>query len=1068
MAGVSHAPGKPIALSPWRGFKDSVPRTEVGLDQLSGPSADWLIVRGRLVRRPGSETLRIGTLESKWGALARRVIAATLDSVTDGYPSPLTLYTNEGTLSAALGWRSTNGATWTVGVLSGETWKVLGSEFSSHHYPATGVPNWRVVPMIYENEHGGVTLHRFNNLVHRQHALGGSRDVLEVGRDVCWPGYTSVPGRWHGRFNEATGSGSEPVEIGPLGMVPPLQMPVCTPGTDIGASTVGPFKGSNAFFFSVIFENDRGELSMFTVPRPPNSAWTGYAGFGFIQIDSANPTHYYDSVTYSFIPQGPAGTRWIHLVRSLKVDVATTGANAVVTPALDTLAFFARIPQGQTTYVDTDGNDLALDNDPRILEMWKTGGLQWPKRGRYMGRWDGHVTIGHLRPNPSALIIAPWNNGALNLPIDDAGLYGATSKFVAINSTSLILRSVVGGVATDTTIALGGLTLQALVDHINADASLATTTLNHCSTQIPGTTYTPSSFVTRATALAGVNIGDYVVSSRYPVNTKVVSFGTSGGYYFARLSNTALSDAPALAGGAGGEDFSFVHRSAGADLQWGAAVVPGADAGESTDSLLRTYSTAGCTYGSGTKTITVTGSGVPYITPGMVIQNSDFPDGTTVTANGGAGTITVSDNSTATANSGTVINFGFDTGDTTLALLPGFVRAFGNAYPMVCYFSQGYLAQFEPSEQSMCFTPGSPGYASEGVNTWLERNLRTGPKGFGPFMGFADMGAQQLLLFKKGRQRLWNPRTGLTHADADYIHTTLDWNRGCRSPYACGSGNGWAFDLSDDGLFVTDGVSDRVCISRDLYDSRRPSGSRGQLEYAIEASVVASDAETDAYRIFAQVTGSVLYVRYWSNADAGYPDREIHYDFSEGYDHAGLAEVLKPDGSPYPWSAPLKLSLSCSAVMAQGDGALHHYAMSDPNSDGDPDGRMLEIETGTLDDAAAVAPMGYSGTHLEADFAKIQGYRVGVVLAKAGTGVFFGLAQDAELGFDVMEFDETQAPSSVSNDYVRAILNLPTPAKDVKSALCLRIRDDGSGPQPDIARASLFAEVYDPLYKSGG
>lgn len=76
-----------VDLSPFGGFVDSVPPEAVPLKMATGPSKDWLVVDGRLVRRAGSEIVGdtlvggnevTGVLESKWGAKARRMIVARL------------------------------------------------------------------------------------------------------------------------------------------------------------------------------------------------------------------------------------------------------------------------------------------------------------------------------------------------------------------------------------------------------------------------------------------------------------------------------------------------------------------------------------------------------------------------------------------------------------------------------------------------------------------------------------------------------------------------------------------------------------------------------------------------------------------------------------------------------------------------------------------------------------------------------------------------------------------------------------------------------------------------------
>ena len=69
-------------------------------------------------------------------------------------------------------------------------------------------------------------------------------------------------------------------------MIPPLNQPRCTTGEDLGTEGGGPWLGSDAFYYSVIFENERGEFSTYYQPLAPHAAWSGYPGFGFHQVSA--------------------------------------------------------------------------------------------------------------------------------------------------------------------------------------------------------------------------------------------------------------------------------------------------------------------------------------------------------------------------------------------------------------------------------------------------------------------------------------------------------------------------------------------------------------------------------------------------------------------------------------------------------------------------------------------------------------------------------------------------------------------------------------------------------------
>lgn len=1177
-----------IPLLPPRGYISSRPRQEVPIDAMTGPSLDWLVGHRRLRRRSGSQVFGdtltaagaevAGVLESKWGARARRIISATLRSAADGFPAPLMLYANETSKRATLAFRSTNGT---------DSWRTFGKEFSSTHYPDAGVPTHRVVPMVYEQEDGSQVLHRLNTVDARAHFAGGSRDVLQVRGQVVVPGYTATPCQLNGRYNDAAGSGTEAFECMPLGMIPPLQMPTASAGTDLGG-TPGPWQGKYGWFFTVLFENEAGELSMYAVPRPPGSAWTGYGGFGYIQVSSANPTHYFSGIAYANIPDGPPGTRYKWLCRTSAVDV-TAGQ----VPNLATLAQVVRLPQGITAYVDTNGNDSSLNADPRIADI-STGGLQWAPRARYIGRFDGHSTLGHLRPNPSALIIAPWANGSANLPIDDDALYTGDRYFVAVDQTNLTLRKVSGGsttktgrivsgstiigltdttgvmvgagvsgthvasgstvtslsplvdvacvatagsdslevtdsslcrigqgvaeligghlpatpsviaiidathvrlngncaasatitclfaqatlslpatgtatgetftfsaAATDRTIALAGLTLQDIVDRINADASESTSSIYAA--------YVAGNNKIVLGGVVGVGLpaidpttipfGATIISSDFPSGTVAIGTTTWLGSPALVVSNNATSPSAA------GDYITVVTRSGGTDIQWGAGVAPGADRFEQADNLMLTRATVIADYDTAFARFELnTVADAAYITPGMGVYGTGWTAGTTVLAvDTATGYVTTSAHPTSTAI-GIRMYVAFDTGDTASGIDAGFVRTFGNCFPCVMYWGKEYLDRFEPDRQDTMFTAATPGYAQDGVNTWLYRNHRGAPTGFGAFMGFADVGPLEVHFYARARMLLYNPRTGLTHADEDYAKITSSWTRGCRSPYAICAGNGWVIYLSDEGLFavsVQPGmVGGEVLISRDLYDVGRPVGQRGSLEYAIKACIAASESDTDGYALHANVVGGVLYVNYWSSATAGYPDRQVRYDFSEGSGRTGLQEVLRADGTPYPWSAPLSLRVSCSAKMAQADGSEHHFAAMDSNA-GTADGRVQEIDTGTEDDGVQVQPVGYTGLYMDEALDELQPNRAYVLSTAIGDGLTVAITMQPEVSPEDAKWDVLDIDAPEADAFGRAVSWLEPYQSLRRAAFALRIAHDGSGDVPEVSALVLEGEV---------
>lgn len=1210
-----------FSLWPLLGFVNSVPRKEVPFQAFTGPSLNWLVGRQRLRRRAGSAIVgdtitsgheTTGFLESKWGAKARRIRSVQLKNAAETAPTWMVLYGDHADKEAQLA----------VHINSDDSVHVLGKEFDSYHYAqpvslrSDAIPNFIAVPYVYDNEHGGMTIARAVSAKQRRFMCGGSRDLLSQDEEVCWPGADSAPGKWNSRFNYAVATGDESFQLYPLGLIPPLQIPPAAAGNDVGTSQVSPFLGSDAFFYTWVFENERGELSAYPIPRPPDSAWVGYAGFGYFQVSAAHPTHYFDSVVFP-VPIGPPGTRARRLLRSTKVTV--TGS-APQFPASGELFFCARIDNNtETTFTLREGNDLSLDTSPIPQQLV---GMTWPYRARSFGRFDGRAVLGSLRPNPYALIVAPWANGSVNAPIDSAILYGATQYYVAVTPTALIVRSVTAGTPTDRSITLAGRSLRTLVDFVSTTQTSSTIT--------EAAYYDKGFLYLIVSGAPTVSIGDEISASMtdFSPGTKVTGTAVDGAFYRIYISRLPLATV-AIPGPAKNVDFTHLGTDATNPAPWGCQVVPGADADQQAEQLLRTLVTVNGTWSNGGTSI-VLASNAAYVTPGMLVYSSKFPAGTEVTSvdattqtvtvdtaatalgaaesisfaydtgdatrytvdalgasssqhnvpNAAAGQVTVLNKNNAAgtvdANDATVFDFTVvASGATTVTALeeytigtcnddniasvrvtirakktditntptcsvapciagatapgvaalvvdttlrdfvfdmatdpvassawtkaninsyrwgvigtvvsgalndsakitvakvkvevvflsttsdPGYIRTFGNAWPALLPWRKIYLDQFTEREQTLAFSSASPGYAQNGINTYFVGNQRTGHADFGKLMGFAEMGAFLFVFQAKGRMKLWNPRTGLTHADEDYNLSVSSWTRGCRSPYAICQGNGWCIFLADEGFFVV-GLNDgeEHLISKAIYDAEAPVGKRGELEYALSQCIIASETDSDSFKIHAQVERGVLLVRYFSSSSVDTFDREIRYDFSMGTGREGVAEVLQSSGAPYPWSTPLTMRVSCSCLVAKADG-IHNYGALDTNA-GTADGRVDEINTGTQDNGQVVSAVGYTGVLLDKDLNQFQPTMLRVVSEKAGPGLTVAITRTPEHDPEVADWDEIQIPTSGGDAYGRTVGWLKGHESIVRPAISARIMDDGSGPCPDVTETLIDAAV---------
>lgn len=351
--------------------------------------------------------------------------------------------------------------------------QVIGKEFGSLHYStaASTECQMKVVPYAYESLNGETGISRFTFEFTRRFHAQLSRSFLQVGNWVYFPnGY-----RWNGKFNDSTDGGTERLRFFPTGHTRPLRMPDITKGTDKGAVSAAaanswPWLGSDAFFYTVIYVWEDGSMSAPIQCRATNTDLPN--GYGFVAaIDSVNPTHAFDSIVWSNIPIGPDGVKQRILARSTKVtSTVTTGAGyPVITNDMRVVAVLNN--NHQTSYTDTNGSDGGLKVDSNVTRLFDS---KWPDRARYIGKCDGHVLLGRLKPNINAIILAPTGvtvAGDINATDDNAALYG-TKVFlwrVPGDGTLRLRKVTTPGAPTEISIATAGVvSLQTIVDKINA------------------------------------------------------------------------------------------------------------------------------------------------------------------------------------------------------------------------------------------------------------------------------------------------------------------------------------------------------------------------------------------------------------------------------------------------------------------------------------------------------------------------------------------------------------------------------------------------------------------------
>lgn len=448
---------------PFHGVNTTSDRQSMSLGMLYGDTRDVLMAPGRtpettkVVRRKGASVVgnSSGLLELVTGDATMKgleLFEMNSPSLSDGYPTHAVVFADESKRFGQLYLRDTDGP----------TDYNLGEEFSSTHYPtaASTVGNLKMPPLPYDGN-GATGLTRMVFADNRARHIGGTRSRKGVRNWQYFPSFYGTPSKWNGRFNKASGAGSEKVRIHPMGHCPPLWAPnVPTASLPTRKSTVAPWQEGDKFFVSCMFEWEDGSFSMPFLPRDINTTLT--AGLGLVQLndDADGTVEYFDWIPWRQIPIGPPGVTKVWLLRTPKVNGASTWPN------IADLRVTGWVPNGVTSYDDPNGNDASLVADSARVRF----DHKWPDRARYLWTFDGRAAMGYLRANPCALILAPTGaNTTRDLNGDDSFNGGAYFFTFRITTTNLELRKTNGGATNTQSIAItGGVTLQQVVDTVNA------------------------------------------------------------------------------------------------------------------------------------------------------------------------------------------------------------------------------------------------------------------------------------------------------------------------------------------------------------------------------------------------------------------------------------------------------------------------------------------------------------------------------------------------------------------------------------------------------------------------
>lgn len=482
----------------FRGFVSARKRHELMLDELGENSAEWSIdpIRQKLVNRKGSKMIEdtvgaeVGLFDSDFGGRAEFADGIHSPSFTTDQSTPACLYTNETTKKGCLGWIDPNQAG------SVACHKQLGNNFGSRHYSlASGTEvNMKILPLWFEN--ATTILGRHSSVAQRECSAAGSRRWIEVGNRLYLPNAQGTPLWTDKAYNSGTGAGSTKEYIYPWGNLMPLHLGKAQLAAATGASD-NNWKDGDAFFVSCQFEYEDGSRSIPFIPRPQGiltadgsttiaavALGTGAASDlrnGQVVVGTIGGTSYYKTITYTSLPYGGPGVKYLLLLRSNKTNLSSTSSPFAASP--DDLNVIVKLPNGTSTYVDSAGDDDSLVTDQRVIDSLLS---MWCPQAQYAVGADGRVVVGgNVRQNPAAIVIAPIginSFGDVNIAETNSTMFGSSQVFVKVSTTTLTLRFVASGgsfpaaVSADVALTITNKTLQEVVDYINEVTAI---TANH-------------------------------------------------------------------------------------------------------------------------------------------------------------------------------------------------------------------------------------------------------------------------------------------------------------------------------------------------------------------------------------------------------------------------------------------------------------------------------------------------------------------------------------------------------------------------------------------------------------
>lgn len=422
--------------------------------------------------------------------------------------------------------------------------------------------------------------------------------------------------------------------------------------------------------------------------------------------------------------------------------------------------------------------------------------------------------------------------------------------------------------------------------------------------------------------------------------------------------------------------------TASASKQWAAQLCPGVDGSLAATYLAPTSYTITITTSNVSNTTTITTAASFADVPlGYKVAGTNISAGTYITAKASATSATIS--AAATGSHTAAYEFYADTGDGTIfdatghgARGYGWIRAYAASFPGFAYLKRSAITGYDkPDRNGVYFTVGSPGAANAGVslapNAFVRYNRRVPSFNAGNLLGFADIQGAAVCAYSGGIAMFANIKGVNSGEDYDYKLFTVNPRRGAVGYGAVTEGNGWAAYATLDGIVAVDKTQAEIVLSNDIHNPVTESGSLAYELKASSASARSSDADSDGQRMHLAVVGTQLNVMYRSDSGVTVPNRRIVYDFAQGIESSGLAQVADSEARrPYGWSAPYTQSVGPVFAVVRSDDR-HVYGCGEANA-GTGDGRLDRLDYGSTDNGSAVQGVLYMPTVVAPPFTRFS------------------------------------------------------------------------------------------------